>query len=207
MAVITISRQFGAGGRTLGDRLSRRLGYRYVHEDMIKEIAIKAKVSDRQIRDFEKRGTTKLLKFLDKIVSVSYVERLTSDSYGYVDEGRYVDAVKDVVEDLYARGNVVIIGRASQFILKDRKDVWHILLVGDLENRIRFLMDNYYLEKAAAEKAIRRADHIRSRFLSFFAEEKLHDNPLSYDMVINVNRVGLVEAEELIVDLISGGGS
>ena len=92
MAVLTISRQFGAGGRTLGESVSKRLGYRYVEEDLIKELAIKAKVSARQIKDFEERGISKLLKFLDKIVSASYVDRLSSDNYRYVDEKIYMGA-------------------------------------------------------------------------------------------------------------------
>ena len=50
MAVVTISRQFGAGAWTLGERLSKKLDYRYVHEDMIKEVATTANVSSDQIR-------------------------------------------------------------------------------------------------------------------------------------------------------------
>lgn len=86
MAVITISRHFGAGGWTLGERLSKKLGYRYVQEDMIKEVAAKANVSSDQVRTTEQRGTSRLIKFLDKVVTASYVERLISDKYGYVDE-------------------------------------------------------------------------------------------------------------------------
>ena len=70
MAVITISRQFGAGGTTLGARLSKRLNYRYVNDELIKEVAKNVGVSSLQVRTFEKRGTSKLRKLLDKIVSV-----------------------------------------------------------------------------------------------------------------------------------------
>jgi cytidylate kinase len=70
MAVITISRQFGAGGTTLGARLSKRLNYRYVNDELIREVARNVGVSSRQVQSFEKRGTSKLMKLLDKIVSV-----------------------------------------------------------------------------------------------------------------------------------------
>ncbi len=204
MAVITISRQFGAGARTLGERLAKRLGYRFVHEDMIKEVARVTEAPDKQIRDFEKRGTTKILKFLDKIVSPDFIARLVADSYVNIDEKSYVDAVTSIIKGLYSEGNMVIIGRAGQFILKGYKDAYHVLLVSDLEHRTHFLMDKYHLTEGQAERAIKRADETRSRFLSFFSEEtSSHDNPVTYHLVINTEKVGMEKAEEMIIKLVS----
>jgi cytidylate kinase len=203
MAVLTISRQFGAGGRTLGESISKRLGYRYVEEDLIKELAIKAKVSARQIKDFEERGISKLLKFLDKIVSASYVDRLASDNYRYVDEEIYMGAIKTVIEDLYREGDVVIIGRGAQYILKGYENVRHILLIAGLEHRIRFMMEKYSLNEARAAKAITRADQIRTRFLNLFAPEGSHNDPLRYDVTINMEQLSMEEAEGVVVSLIS----
>ena len=203
MGVLTISRQFGAGGRTLGEKISKQIGYRYVEEDLIKELAIKAKVSARQIKDFEERGISKLLKFLDKIVSASYVDRLASDDYRYVDEKIYMDAIRTVIEDLYSEGNVVIIGRGGQYILKGYENVRHVLLIGGLEHRIRFMMENYSLSENRAAKAITRADQIRTRFLNLFAPEGSHNDPLTYDVTINMERLSMEEAEKIVVDLFS----
>ena len=203
MAVITISRQFGAGGWTLGERLSKRIGYRYVHEDMIKEVAAKAKVSSARIKTIEKRGASKLIKFLDRVVKTSYVDRLVSDKYGFVDEKTYVDVVRNIVQELYEEGNVVIIGRGSQFILREHADVWKLLLVGDLEHRIGFVMNKYKLSRSEAENAVKRRDQIRSRFLNFFMEAGSHNDPLSYDLVLNMTRLSMEQAEDMAVTLIS----
>jgi cytidylate kinase len=203
MAVITISRQFGAGGMSLGEILAKRLGYRYVNQAIIKEVAKKAKVSSDQVRAFEKAGTTKLMKMLDKFVSRDFIDRLVSDKYGYVDEKSYVDVVKAIVKGLYKEGNVIIIGRGSQYILKGCEDAWHILLVEELKGRIRFITERYGLTEEEAEKAIRRADQIRTSFLSCFADKASHDDPQSYDLVINMNRLSLEKAEELVMTLIS----
>jgi len=201
MAVITISRQFGAGGRTIGEKVAQKLSYRYVHEDIIKEIAIKAKVCDDRIKAMEKRGTSKLQRFLEKIVSVSYVDRLIAEDYRYVDESTYVDAVKAVMFDLYEKDNCVIVGRAGQFILKDKPNAYHVLLVAPIKYRIKFLVDHYYLKESQAEKAINRADTIRSRFLSFFADPSEHDSPLNYHLVINTQKVDVEKAVKLVIDL------
>lgn len=203
MAVITISRQFGAGGWTLGERLSKRLGYRYVHEDMIKEVAAKAKVPHTRIKTIEKGGASKLMKFLDRIVTTSYVDRILSDKYGFVDEKTYVDVVRNIIQELHEEGNVVIIGRGSQYILGGYADVWRLLLVGDLDYRINFVMNRFRLSRSEAENAVKRRDQIRSRFLNFFSEADTHNAPLSYDLVLNMTRLSMEKAEEMVVTLIS----
>lgn len=203
MAVITISRQFGAGGWTLGDRLSKRLGYRYVDEDMIKEVASKIGASPVQVLAFEKAGGSKLMKFLDRIVSKNFIDRLISDKYAYVDEKGYVDVVKGIVQDLYWQGNAIIIGRGSQFILKDYQGVFRIMLVQSLEPRIQFVMEKYNLGRNEAERVIRVRDQSRKQFLSFFTEKEFHDDPINYDLVLNMNRMTMEKAEEVVVALIS----
>ncbi len=203
MAVVTISRQFGAGAWTLGERLSKKLDYRYVHEDMIKEVAAKANVSSDRIRSLEQRGATRLTKFLDKIVTASYIERLISDKYGFVDEKTYVDVVRGIIQELYEEGNVVIIGRGSQYILRGFPNAWHLLLVSDPQTRQRFVMNKYNLSEAEAEKAIRKRDQIRSRFLSFFSDTASHNDPLHYDLVLNMSRLNMDKAEQLVLDMIS----
>ena len=203
MAVITVSRHFGAGGWTLGEKLAKKFGYHYVHEGMITEVAAKAKVSSEQIRALEERGADKLMRFLDKIVKTSYVERLTSDKYGFVDEKIYVDEVRNLIQDLYEQGDVIIIGRGSQYILKGFANTWHILLVGDLQYRVRFVMNKYQLSESEAEKAIKKRDQTRIRFLNFFSESGYHDDPLLYDLVLNMSRLSMEKAEQLVEDLIS----
>jgi cytidylate kinase len=203
MAVITISRQFGAGGRTLGERLAKRLRYKYVDEDMIREVAKKAGVSSGQVRAFERDGGSRLMKFLDTIVSKGFIDRLVSEKYGYIDEKSYVPAIKALVQELYEKGNAVIIGRGSQYILQDCENTLHILLVSDLEHRVRFMMDTYQLTEDKALRAIRRAAQIRTCFLGLFTDKTSHDDPLTYDLVINMNHVSLDKAEELVVTLIS----
>ena len=103
MAVLTISRQFGAGGWTLGERLSKRLGYRCINEDVIREAAKKMKVSSGQVQAFEKAGATKLMKFLDKIVSPNFIDRHITDKYGYVDEKSYIEAINKLIQQLQGR--------------------------------------------------------------------------------------------------------
>lgn len=203
MAVITISRQIGAGGWTLGQRLARRLEYRYVDERMIKEVADKIGVTPEHVQAFEKDGKSKLNKFLDMVVSREFIGRHITAKYGFVDERRYVDVVRAIIRELYEQGNVVIVGRGGQYILKGSPNLWRILLVDDFTNRIRFITNSYKMTETEAEDLIKGRDRIRTNFLSFFADKSYHDDPRSYDLALNMENIDMGKAEKLVLDLIA----
>lgn len=203
MAVITISRQFGAGAMTLGKGLSEKLGYHYIDRELIKEMAQEIKVSYDDIRAFENLGSKAFMKILDKIVSTDFIERLVSEKYGYVDEERYVKALTAIVKKIYDQGNAIIIGRGAQYILRDMENTWHILLIADQKYRTDFLMEQFNLTKTDAERAMRRSDRARNLILSCFGNKLSHDDPHLYDLVINMTRVTMEKAEEMVVSLVS----
>jgi len=200
MATLTISRHFGAGGATLGARLAKRLGYRYVDDELIKEVAKKAGVAPSRVRTFEKSGTSKLIKLLDWVVSPDFIERHVSDK-DQITEQRYVEEVKEVLHKLHREGNVVIIGRGGNYALKGYPGTMHVFLVADVEYRVRFLCEHYDMSKSQAESAVMRADMIRTRFLNCFSPEGWHDDPLLYTIILNMNDVSESRAEEILVGL------
>ncbi len=201
MAVITISRNFGAGGITLGERLAKDLEYRFVNDQLIKEVADNVGVSCEQIECFEKRGTSKLDKLLNLIVSPQFLER-HADKHGYVYEKSYADEVKSVIVNLYEKGNCVIIGRGGNLTLQGYPGTVHVLLVADDDHRRRFLMSKYKMTESQADKAIKRADMIRKRFLDCFAPEVNHDDPRLYTIVLNMNHLTMDKAVEIVKSLI-----
>lgn len=201
MAVITISRNFGAGGITLGDRLAKDLGYRLVNDQLIREVADSVGVSCEQIECFEERGTSKLDRLLNLIVSPKFLER-HADKHGYVYEKAYVDEVKSVIVNLYEKGDCVIIGRGGNITLQGYPGTVHVLLVADDEHRRRFLMSKYKMTESQADKAIKRADMIRRRFLDCFDPESSHDDPRLYTIVLNMNHLTMDKAVEIVKSLI-----
>jgi len=204
MTTITISRQFGAGGRTLGRSLAKKLGYYYSDDVMVKEVAERMRCSSKQVQAFEKEGATNLMKILDKfLIRGDYINRLITDKYGYVYEDKYVDSVKSIVRGLHEQGNVIIIGRGGQYILKNEKDTFHILLVREIEDRIAFLVEKYGIAEEEARKTINRVDKNRRGFLNFFSgNDNSYNDPLMYDLAINTSRISLEKSEELIMNLI-----
>ena len=118
MAVITISKQPGAGGEALGKMIADKLGYTYADRDVIQMIANAANVSPEWVETFENEAGTKLSRFIEMMVSQRWMDRVLADERGYLDEKIYLDYLVLMIAKLADEGDVVIAGRGSQYILE-----------------------------------------------------------------------------------------
>lgn len=202
MAVITISRQFGAGGITLGKMIADKLGYTFAGEDMIQRIAEAARVSPNWVESVEKEAGTRISKVISTLVSKSLVERILKDESGYIDEELYLDYLIVIIAQLAEEGNVVILDRGSQYILNDHPDAFHILLVDRFENRVKFMEDNYKLPPGDAANAVRSED---KRQLNLYRKigKADYDNPALYHLVLNMGRLDMDTALKLTMDVVN----
>ena len=201
MAVITISRQFGAGGRTLGKLISEKLGYTFADTEIIQRIAELANVSQNFAESVEKEAGTRLSKVINSMVSMKWVDRILAGEHGYIDEQIYLDYLVLIIAQIAEEGNVVIIGRGSQYILDDHPDAFHILLIDELKNRIQFMMNNYNLPLNKASKIVNNED-IRRINLYKKLRKTNYDDPSLYDIVLNMSRCTISKAVRLTEELI-----
>ncbi|OQY51857.1 MAG: hypothetical protein B6245_24140 [Desulfobacteraceae bacterium 4572_88] len=102
MAVITISRQFGAGGKTLGKMIADELGYTFADSDIIQRIAKEANVSSDWVESFEKEAGSRLSRLVSGMVSKRWLDRVLSDEYGYLDEKIYLDYLVLIIAQIEA---------------------------------------------------------------------------------------------------------
>lgn len=201
MTVLILSRQFGAGGKTLGENLAKRLGFQFVDRDIIAQVAREANVSVDWVVAVERETGGRLMKILSKMVSGDFIQRMLSDSGSDFDEEKYAAFVKKVVKDIAKEGNTVILGRGSQFIVPDQPGVFKVLLVGEKADREKFLEKKYKLSAAEARQVVAKEDRKRAAFLVGM-DAKSPDDPLLYHLCINTSKMSLEQAEEMIVDLI-----
>ncbi len=201
MTVLILSRQFGAGGKTLGENLAKRLGFQFVDRDIIAQVAREANVSVDWVVAVERETGGRLMKILSKMVSGDFIQRMLSDSGSDFDEEKYAAFVKKVVKDIAKEGNAVILGRGSQFIVPDQPGVFKVLLVGEKADREKFLEKKYKLSAAEARQVVAKEDRKRAAFLVGM-DAKSPDDPLLYHLCINTSKMSLKQAEEMIVDLI-----
>lgn len=201
MAVVTIARQFGAGGRTLGGRLAKALDYRFLDDVVIQELARRVNVSKEAVHDIENIAGGLFSRLISTMLSRSYMERLTGQDFGYIDEVIYLKTLKELIADLANKDNVVLLGRGTQYILAEHPNALHFLLVGDAPHRIKFIEKTYNLTAQKAEEAVVEGEKRRRKLYSLFGKADYND-PLHYHVVFNTSRLTIDETLEQIVTLV-----
>ena len=136
------------------------------------------------------------------LVSKSLVERILDDQRGYIDEDIYVDLLHTVIRKIADEGEAVTIGRGSQYILRDHKDVSHVLLVADKEHRIKFIEERYHLSTDKATRVVSTEEKKRTVLYRKFGKED-YDQPVHYHMVLNMNKTDLHTAVKLMCRLVT----
>ncbi|HCI79401.1 MAG TPA: cytidylate kinase-like family protein [Ktedonobacter sp.] len=199
MRAVTISRQYGSGGGEIARRLAQRLQWRlFDHEAVVRvaeEMGIsqeEAEARDENAPDFWTR-VLQSLQLMQPPVGVSIPDSELNSNIR-----TYLDALQRVVNTAYQEGHVVIVGRESQILLADRRDVLHVRVVASEELRIRYVMQREGLSHDDAQKRLSEKDGSRNRLLKTEYQES-PDNPLLYDMVVNTNVLSLDRAVDLIM--------
>lgn len=202
MAVITISRQFGAGGLTLGQKLADTLDYRFFDEEIIQLVAEKAHVSPQWVQSIEKEAGGKLQKIINNLIPRKVIDRILDDQRGYIDEEIYVDLLTQIISKFAEANNAVILGRGGQYILKERPGVFHVLLVADLDYRIDFVKNNYNLTLSQATRTVNSEDKKRINLYRKFNKTD-YDRSDHYHLTLNMSKLSLEKAAELAEALIA----
>ena len=202
MAVITISRQFGAGGKTLGKMVADKLGYIFADDDIIQMVAETANVSPHWVETVEKEAGGKLSRVLSSMVSQRLVNRILKSERGYIDEKLYLDYLVVIIAQVGEEGDVVILGRGSQYILNDHPDAYHVLLIDEFDNRVKFMEKNYDLSHSRAVNVVTSADKRRLNLYRKLGKTD-YDEPSLYHLVLNMSRVDMQTALKLVCDLIN----
>ena len=197
MAVITISRQFGSGGRTLGNMIAEELGYTFVDNEIIQRLSKEANVSAKWIKSFEKEAGSRLSRIISKMVSKRWLDRVLAGERGYLDEEIYLDYMVLIIAQIADEGDAVILGRGSQYILDDHPEAFHILLIDELENRIKFMVEHYEMTDRQAAQAVNYEDRRRAGLYGRLGKRD-YDNPELYHLVLNMGKFDLQAAKKLV---------
>jgi len=204
MSVITIARQFGAGGKTLGSLVANRLGYTLIDEEIVELIAQEANVSSDWVDSVAREMGSE--KFLARIMfkfgpfRKGYVNVSMETNPGYLDGDLYISLLYKIIPKIAAQDDVVIIGRGGQYILADYPDTYHFLMIADTEHRINFVMDHYNLDRKQAQVVVDKQSKRRLSLYRYFARTD-YDQAALYHMVFNMNRVTMEKAVQSVCRL------
>ncbi len=197
MAVITISKEFATDSQEVAAKLAAKLGYEYIGKRLVSEIARQLKISEADAETFRKTHQSRIVRFLDRY-TYSVIQKVVGREYSNLDDDKYYEVTKKLVENLYEADNVIILGWGGQCILRGRPRAFHVRLVRDLESKIRKVMDRFKVDQKTAREIIEREERDSREYIKHFFKANWND-PSLYDLVIDMGKNGVDEAVELII--------
>lgn len=187
--VITISREYGSGGRYVGRLIADKLGIKFYDKEIITKLADKTGLSEEYIESNEQKKET--------LVNLNngYYFGLNNSDELFLKES-------ELIKELSSKDSCVIIGRCADFILKDRKNVIKVFIYSNMEDKIKRAIKFYKLDKEKAQKEITRIDKLRANHYKYYTQKKWNDH-LNYDICINTATLGVEKSAELVCDVIN----
>lgn len=192
--VIVIGRQFASGGHDIGKALAEKLGFSFYDQEIIKMAAGTTGYTQDFISKKEESMTNSLLYDL---VSQVYMYAQTKDE---APKDQIFEAEKNVIEELAQKGNCVIVGRCSDYILRNRTDCLKIYFSAPLENRVKRVMQRLHLSEKEAKQRIQREDKRRADNYHYYTG-RIWGVAANFDITLNTE-LGTDYIEKCVCEVI-----
>lgn len=179
--VITISREYGSGGRFVGKLVAEKLGISFYDKELISLSAKKSGLSEEYV------------ELVD--------EKKKSGNYANNNDDRLFIAETKVIEQLAKKESCVIVGRCADYILKDNKDTIKVYLYSDDENKVKRAVKYYGLDEIDALKQINKINKERQKHYKFYTNREWK-NQNNYDLLINVDKYGVEKTADIICNFV-----
>ena len=190
--IITISREFGSGGRFIGEEVAKELGIAYYNEKLIDQIAQQSGLSPEYIEENAELSPKK------GFFAYAFSGR---DLTGKSVEDMVYEAQRKVILEIAEKEECVIIGRNADFILKDRDDVVNVFIHGEMPEKIERICRLYNVTEDGAVKLINDTDKRRRTNYNFYTEQKW-GMARNYTISLNSSQLGYEKCEKMIIDCV-----
>jgi len=198
--LITISREYGAGGSYVARTVAERLGWRLVDNELVETIAQRAGMSTSEAQERVERGPT-FVERLVRALAASNPELLTPASVQPPEaEDARIQKITEQVVSESASDHAVLVGRAASTVIGRRDDALHVKLVGTQEYRRQVIAERLGVSIDEAARRIRDVDAHRAEYHRKWYNRDWNDAH-HYHLVINTGWVGLDRAAELVVSM------
>ena len=199
--LITISRQYGAGGSEVARRVAAALGWRVVDNELVEEVAARAGIPADQVAERDERAPS-FVERLARTLAASTPELFPpSVPGGTLPKLQEVDLVRmteSVVAEAAAKGRLVLVGRAAPAVLAQERDGLHVKLVAPRPYRIQAAAERLGVDLQKAATVVDESDGTRARYHRQYYHRDWND-PVNYHLVLNTGALGLDGATSVIV--------
>lgn len=196
--VITISRQFGSGGRVIGYYIAEKLKIPFYDNKLISLAAQENNVSPEVYAAYDEKASKLFGNMVYANPSMGYFSP-------YIGEMAINDKLFKTQSDIIlekAKEPCVIVGRCSDFVLKKQPNVVNVFLYADLQSRKKRVEEKYEQKFKNTEKQILRIDKQRAHYYSTYTEQEW-GNPINYDICINTSKLGIEKVGDFIIEYVN----
>ena len=189
--VITISRQFGSGGRTIGRQVAEKLGIPCYDQELIEQLAEKSGFTKEYIKEhseYTERGG-----WLANALSGRAAGGMTNQDHIWV-------AQRELILELADKGPCVMVGRCADYILQGQADCLNVFIHASMENRAERIVTMYGERDDAPEKRLRDKDKRRKAYYQFYTDTEW-GRAENYHVALDSGALGIEKCVELIVNL------
>lgn len=188
--IITISREFGSGGRFIGEEVAKKLGIAYYDKDIINQIAEESGLSPDYIQESAELSPKK------GILAYALAGR---DITGKSVEDMVYEVQRKVILELAEKEPCVIIGRNADFILKDRDDVLNVFIHGNMPEKMKRICQLYNVSEQDAVKMMTDTDKRRMTNYNFYTDQRW-GKASNYTLALNSSVLGYDMCQKIIMD-------
>ena len=188
--IITISRQFGSGGRTVGREVAEKLGLKCYDSEIIRQIAEESGFSEDYVK--ENGEYTEGSGLFNNFGPVDFYGRSNRITI-WTEQCR-------IIRKLAHEGPCVIVGRCADYVLRDEADHLRVFVYSDMESRAKRVVNEYGETDEKIEKRLRDKDKRRAAYYEIYTDQKFGD-PQNYDLCLNSGTLGIDECVNMIVNL------
>lgn len=192
--VLTISREFGTGGREIGKKLAAKLGISYYDSDIIREMAL----ASGYVKDFVQKSDKVISSFLLYDFYSWYTAALNETDMPKQEQ--LFLAESKIITEIAQRESCVIVGRLAGYILQDHPHCLNVFLHSEPASRVKRIIARDQITAAAAEAKIQRVDKERANYCRAFADAKW-GSLQNYDITIRCDKYGIDGTAAILADL------
>lgn len=200
--IITISRQYGSGGREIGAKLAEKLGIPFYDNELITRAAKESGFAEAAFENAEKKASNSLLYSIAMGMN-AYGNQDIGFTHLSLDDQIYL-AQSNVIRKVAMEGPCVIVGRCADYVLRDLDNVVHIFVWADLEFRKNRSISLYQLKTNKPEDEILKIDKRRANYYNYHASEKW-GKAENYHLSIKSDYIGIDNAVECIAKFLECG--
>ena len=196
--IITISRQFGSGGRTVGHLVAEKLGIPFYDKELVEHIALESGFAPHFVEEHGEHAPGK------SIFSYAFASHGVPGVMNGLSTADFLWNIQcSAILQLAEKGPCVIVGRNADYILKDRKDVLHTYIHADLDFRADRIVRLYGESEKSPIARLQEKDKRRKLNYQHYTGRTWGDAN-NYDISLNTGVIGVEKAAEIILDLVQG---